>query len=162
MSRKINVLIYAAFILCIALTLATIFGNSTKSVAESKADSNTVVEIVKPIIDPHDKLSESEVSFLVRKSGHFVEYMILGIECGLFAYYICKKLTLLGVISSAFFCLLTANLDEFWQSFTGRGSLVSDVLLDLSGAVVGIAIGSFVAYAFKLLILSRKQKKKSE
>ncbi len=156
MDRKLNALTYAAFILVIVITLAVIFGNSMKGPAESKEQSDSVVEIVRPVIDPAGKMSESEISFLVRKSGHFIEYMILGIECASFAYYICKKLDLTGTVCAAGFCLLSADIDEYIQSFTGRGSAVADVLLDLCGAIVGIAIGFALSYAVGRLINKKK------
>ena len=104
-------------------------------------------------------MSDSELSFIVRKSGHFVEYMALGFECACFAYYICKKLNLTGAVCAAGFCLFVADMDEYFQSFTGRGSMVSDVLLDFCGALVGISIGFVLSYVVSLLI---KNKKKAE
>jgi VanZ family protein len=38
-----------------------------------------------------------------------------------------------------FLSLLFGVLDEFLQSFTGRGTSVRDVMLDLCGALLGIA-----------------------
>ena len=145
MDRKIDIAVYVALILGIVLTLGFIFGNSLKGPAESMEQSNTVVEIIRPIIDPHGKMSDDEISHLVRKSGHFIEYMILGGECALLAYYVKRRLTLAGAVCAAGGCLLSADIDEYIQSFTGRGSMVSDVLLDFLGAVTGIAIGFAVS-----------------
>ena len=156
MSKKINVTIYIILILSILITLAVIFCNSIKGPEESKGESDAVVEVVKPIIDPNDKMSVADVSFLVRKSGHFIEYLILGIECALLAYHVNKRISYSGAVSSAFGCLLAANADEFIQSFTDRGSMVADVLLDLCGAVVGIAVGFSVAYAVARIIKKKK------
>ena len=156
MSRKTNILIYSAFVLAIIVTLCFIFGNSMKGPVESKEQSDEVVETVRPIIDPNEKMTDSEISLLVRKSGHFIEYMILGIECAGLAYYIYKKINLTGAACSAFFCLLVADVDEFIQSFTDRGSSVSDVLLDLAGAVVGMTIGFLLAYVLSRLINRKK------
>ena len=140
--KKIDIIIYVALILSIVLTLGFIFGNSEKSPEESTEQSDTVVEIVRPIIDPKEEMSDDEISHLVRKSGHFIEYLILGVECALLAYHISKRLTLSGAVCSAGGCLLAADIDEYIQSFTGRGSMVADVLLDFCGAVSGIAIGT--------------------
>ena len=156
MSKKFNVAIYIILILSILITIAVIFGNSIKGPEESKGESDAVVEVVKPIIDPNDKMSNDDVSFLVRKSGHFIEYLILGIECALLAYHINKRISYPGAVSSAFGCLLAANADEFIQSFTDRGSLVSDVLIDLCGSVVGIAVGFSAAYAVARIIKKKK------
>ena len=44
------------------------------------------------------------------------------------------------------FCLLsTAVVDEFIQSFTGRTSNVKDILIDFSGAVVGVLLAVCIA-----------------
>ena len=75
---------------------------------------------------------------LLRKAGHFSEYFILGI------------LSMFTVLQSKFchkkwigpgFCLLVASVDETIQLFvSGRSGQVSDVLLDLVGALCGIII----------------------
>ena len=158
MERKLNVYVCIAFALVIAVTLGIIFGNSIKGPEESKEQSDEVVEVVRPVIDPKEEMSESEISLLVRKTGHFVEYMALGIECACFAYYIYKKLNLTGAVCAALFCLLMADVDEFIQSFTGRGSAVADVLIDLGGAVVGITIGFAASYAVTRIVMSKKKK----
>ena len=75
---------------------------------------------------------------LLRKAGHFSEYFILGM------------LSMFTVLQSKFchkkwmgpgFCLLVASVDETIQLFvSGRSGQVSDVVLDLVGALCGILI----------------------
>ena len=153
-TKKRSVIIILALI---ALTLCFIFGNSLKGPEESKEQSDNVGEALRPIIDPNENLTEDEYSFLVRKSGHFVEYMILGVECSVLAFVLCEKLTLPGVLYSAFGCLFAADIDELIQSFTERGSKVSDVLLDFGGAVTGIAVGFALSYAVRYIYRKRKE-----
>ena len=141
----------------IVLTVCVIFGNSLKGPEESKEQSDAVIEVVRPIIDPDKELTDEEFSFLVRKSGHFVEYLILGVECSLLAFALCGRLTLSGALYSAFGCLFIADIDEFIQSFTERGSKVADVLLDFGGAVTGIAVGFAVAYAARYIYRKKKE-----
>ena len=160
MNRKIDIAIYAVLILAIIITLGFIFGNSLKGPTESGAQSDAVVEMVKPIIDPDDHMSKDDISHLVRKSAHFIEYFILGIECALLAYYAKRKFTIPFAIYGAAFCLLVADIDEYIQSFTDRGSSVSDVLLDLCGSVVGIAIGFALSYLIHALVKKAKKAKK--
>ena len=157
MDRKIDIAVYAALILAIVLTLGFIFGNSLKGPSESMEQSNKVVEIVRPIIDPEGEMSDDEISHVVRKSAHFIEYMFLGGECALLAYYVKRRLTLAGASCAAGGCLLSADIDEYIQTFTGRGSLVSDVLLDFFGAIVGLTIGFAVAYAVKRIVVKLKK-----
>lgn len=93
-------------------------------------------------------LSQSP-SHLVRKAAHFTEYMILGVLVGL--------LLSKPDGGSRFWwpevvCLAVASIDETIQLFSdGRGAAVRDVILDLSGATVGVIITAIV------LALTRKR-----
>ncbi len=86
-------------------------------------------------------MSQAQLEFLhtlLRKAGHFSEYFILGM------------LSMFTVLQSKFchkkwmgpgFCLLVASIDETIQLFvSGRSGQVSDVVLDLVGALCGIAL----------------------
>lgn len=81
---------------------------------------------------------------IIRKCAHFTEYAALGAS----AYYalfeiIKKKIWLFGVPGLISF--LYACTDEFHQYHVpGRYGTFSDVLIDLSGAVVGIVLFSMV------------------
>lgn len=80
-----------------------------------------------------------QMSLLIRKSAHFIEYFILAV---LFSSCL-KKQSLKWIemiIYPLFFVLVIAVGDEFIQSFVGRGSNVRDVLIDFSGGVIGIII----------------------
>ena len=44
------------------------------------------------------------------------------------------------VVYSLFGVLLCATLDEYFQSFVGRTSSVSDILIDFCGGIIGIII----------------------
>lgn len=75
---------------------------------------------------------------LLRKVGHFAEYLILGV-LSMFTVLQTelrhKKWVALG------FCVLVASVDETIQLFvSGRSGQVSDVVLDLVGALCGILI----------------------
>ena len=55
-----------------------------------------------------------------------------------------------AIIYILFISLFYAVTDEFHQLFVeGRGSLVSDVLIDFGGSLVGL--GSYYLFKFKLL-----------
>ncbi|MCR4676986.1 MAG: VanZ family protein [Sphaerochaetaceae bacterium] len=70
---------------------------------------------------------------VVRKMAHAFEFAVLG-------FFSCR---LLGFKSMAL-CFVVAFLDETIQIFTGRGPMIQDVWIDLSGALIGTLIG-FVA-----------------
>lgn len=127
------------FIFCALLTVF-IFYNSLKGPTATNSDSGLVMSVIKPIIDRFVSISEENLHWLVRKSAHFIEFCWLGLATSSFSvmYRRCKGKTLLGL--SMFYCLFVGVIDEFIQSFTNRTSSVRDVVLDFSGALVGILI----------------------
>ncbi|WP_232696699.1 VanZ family protein [Brevibacillus daliensis] len=82
---------------------------------------------------------EGVLEFFIRKAGHFFGFMTLGF----LAFQTFRYSTTLQVAVpwSLLVSLLLAVLDEWHQSFTpDRSSLVSDVLLDFSGALFAILL----------------------
>lgn len=141
-----------------ALTLAIlsfIFGNSGLPREESAAVSSRLVQWLKPIFDPHDRIAEDVFHHYVRKLAHFTEFGALGFcLMGLSEQFMwCKKTwciaapTLLSGIAAA--------TDETIQFFSPeRGPGIKDVLLDCFGALCGIA-----CMLFFLHILKKRKKK---
>ena len=85
------------------------------------------------------------INLILRKSGHFLEYLVLSLlllKTG--EVYGMKMKKTLGPV--LLLCLLIAGLDEFYQSFIpGRNAAVLDSLIDLSGARVGVGVfGLFI------------------
>ena len=100
---------------------------------------------------------------VIRKSAHFFEYAVLGLELVIFielnkSVYLNddKKrglIKLLCLYPTAFaISLFVASVDEIIQYFTGRYSSIWDVMLDMTGASFSILIF--------LLIKSLIQRKK--
>lgn len=80
------------------------------------------------------------IDFVIRKSAHFIEYMILSMVLFKISliYKIKPKVSFIYIL---FICLLIANLDEFYQSLVaGRNSEVKDCLIDFAGSVAGLLI----------------------
>ena len=145
-NRAIICAVYAIVLIC---TLAFIFSNSLASKEESAEQSDKVVEIVRPIIDPNHTMKDEDVSKIVRKSAHFAEFCLLGFELSLFAFYISGGFNLRRTVFSAFAALLVANIDEYLQIHSDRGSSVADVFIDFGGSLFGIAVGIAVAFAVR-------------
>ncbi|MFT8348172.1 VanZ family protein [Clostridium saccharoperbutylacetonicum] len=83
---------------------------------------------------------EYELDHIIRKNAHGFMYMILGVLVSN-AFFIYNQRGKTSIIHIMFICLLYAVTDEFHQSFVpGRTSLVSDVLVDLAGAIIGMAL----------------------
>ncbi len=95
---------------------------------------------------------------LLRKSAHFMAYLILAIlvrrlvAVDKFGLY--KRQTFAMVAITLMVCTLYAVSDEWHQSFVpGRGPGVVDVLIDSAGALLGMGIFQFAfllrSHAFK-------------
>lgn len=76
----------------------------------------------------------------VRKSAHFIEFMILGIITSLLLKSF-KIKNIYLIIIALLFCFIYACTDEIHQLFViGRTSSFIDVLIDTSGSFTGIMI----------------------
>ncbi len=86
------------------------------------------------------QVEASNLDHIVRKNAHAFMYMVLAIlVCGaLFSYNKSGKGMIIYIL---FICLFYAVTDEFHQSFIpGRTSLVSDILVDFMGALIGLGL----------------------
>lgn len=74
---------------------------------------------------------------LVRKCGHFTEYMVLGVLCTLTLRETSVRCSFFAALGC---CAAAACADETIQLFVaGRSGQIADVLLDSVGAAAGIA-----------------------
>lgn len=82
----------------------------------------------------------------VRKGAHFTEYLILGqLVFELFSVLPKPKKMLSCMIAAQAFASIFAMTDEFHQNFVpGRAMRFTDVLIDSSGALLGILIAAAV------------------
>ena len=100
---------------------------------------NNIIKFIEGLF-PNSTFDFSNLNFYIRKSAHFITYLVLGVltinafsNLGLLRYRLFSY--------SLLFCVLYAASDEFHQSFVpGRSGQGSDVLLDSVGALVGILI----------------------
>ena len=137
----------------ILLTVIIIWGHSFMTPEMSTEESSFVKEIVEAVVQ---SVSNNEAftipEIVIRKSAHFIEYAILGLEL-VILITINKSLQadddkkrglikkLLSLYPTAFIIsLLVGFVDETIQYFTGRYSSIWDVLLDLAGASFSILI----------------------
>ena len=126
-----------------ALIVAFIWGNSLLPQAQSRLESDFVLRVLRRIFGTH--LDQATASHLVRKAAHFTEYALLGGRRGL--------QPTVNVLSLS---LAVAVLDESLQLFSDRGAMVTDILLDFSGAVCGV-----LAFLLVRLAAASIQKKKA-
>lgn len=123
--------------LLLIATLCFIWGNSLVPREDSAELSGGVLSVFAPLLerlglDPTDDRP-------VRKLAHLCEYGALGMELAAL-FFLHRRRSLQQGANAAFCAFLVAVTDETIQIFSGRGSLVSDVWIDFSGALLGIAL----------------------
>lgn len=144
------------FILQLIITLlwmALIFQFSSQPAEDSVRESGIIAQgllgVFNNLYNNHPPAFITDVvlkgDHFVRKSGHFIEYFILGS----LMLSLMRRLKPLRPHRpfplSLFICFLYAASDEFHQLFVpGRAGMISDVLLDTAAAFAGIAIASLL------------------
>lgn len=146
-----KVIILSAIILILASTAIFIFSNSMLSGEDSNQKSGVIVDLIRPIIDPDGEMATYEIQYIVRKTAHFTEFFVLGASLTVIAYIIGNKIFTPWIFMPLFLTLAAAVADEYVQSFTGRTSLVSDIVIDFSGGFSGIVLAMIVLGIIKAL-----------
>ena len=147
------------FIVLLVLWMGFIFSMSCENAEESSNTSGQTINVVLSTVPEFEKQPEEvkvniieKLQFIVRKSAHFIGYMILGIlASGLILQYenINKKYPLAFLI-----CVIYAISDEIHQLFVpGRSGQVRDVLIDSAGSLLGI-----MAFVNILIKFNKKHK----
>ena len=135
------------FGILIVLNCITIFYFSHQVADDSSEQSSRIVEIISNIIPAIKKMQEPDKTILkqeiltpiVRKTAHLSIYAILGILTANFTLTIPNKKTYQIIIMTLAFCFFYAITDEFHQTFiAGRSGEIRDVLIDTTGAFIGI------------------------
>lgn len=102
--------------------------------------TEVIVEKVENVTPNNGFIIESINNHFVRKNAHFFIYFVLGLLVinALGTYQIKYfRMFVLGLL----ICILYALSDEVHQLFVaGRGAQVKDVLIDTTGASVGVAV----------------------
>jgi len=117
-----------------------IWVNSSLPATISSSQSGFVANIIYPLFK---WLFDYETStYLIRKLAHFTEFLILGVLVTLlYNEFKLNKYLLIAFTHG----LMVAIIDETIQLFVpGRAGLVSDVLIDLSGVIIGILISYLI------------------
>ena len=136
--------------LCVSLAAlllltAFILYNAGKSSESSHEDTFIVEDILlqdSELIPPHLR------HYTVRKAAHLFEYALLGAAAACILIQLKKRWGMAVCGYGLFYVLAVGVLDEYVQSFRNRSSLLSDVLLDFGGALIGMAIVIVVQVLF--------------
>ncbi|MBP7174603.1 MAG: VanZ family protein [Thermoclostridium sp.] len=128
-------------------TVAFIWGNSMKSMAQSQQMSQTFMKIIVPFLEFF--LGQGNVTeHIVRKLAHFTEFGMLGVELALLLI-LYRPIRLQSILNGLFTGLVIALSDETIQIFFKRGPQIQDVWLDFTG----VAAGLFLVLLIYLLIV---------
>jgi VanZ family protein len=126
-------------IILLIIWLITIFMFSNDKAQVSSAKSDGISTTICNIIDSNCSESTLDtIIFIVRKTAHFLEYLILGIlVINVIKDY--KVLELKYLITGVVICMLYSISDELHQLFiSGRSCQIRDVLIDTLGSITGI------------------------
>lgn len=137
-------------IIFLVIWMIIIFLFSADSAEESSKKSNTLIYKVGEVIAGRSLTHEEKKDivdkfvFVVRKGAHFVIYIILGI-LAINVFCDVKTINFKLIIYSIIFCLIYAISDEVHQLFIpGRSCEIRDILIDLSGSIIGVLLYSFI------------------
>lgn len=123
----------------LVLWMCFIFYMSSRSGSESQEQSDLVLSILNFLGLQLNESIKNIASFIVRKTAHVTEYMILYILIFrvVTLYFNTKKSKLIALL-----CMfLYASTDEIHQLFVpGRSGMVRDVFIDSIGGIIGVGI----------------------
>ena len=141
------------WLLCMAATVGFIWQQSTLAPVASAETSNTVRDVVVPLVGGKESVVGGFVDRFIRKIAHFCEFAVLGAES---EAYFTGRHTGKTVLLQLSVGLLVASLDETLQLFTGRGAAFLDVLIDFSGFLVAVLSLRILLLTGRCLIKKRK------
>ena len=129
----------------LACWIAFVWGHSLIQGPQSSLESGMVVTLLRPLFEVVGVTDADLMAFLVRKAAHFTEYAILGVLArGLFVSLHAER----GVrpLPAGLLVAFVPVVDECIQLFVpGRSGQLTDVLIDLSGVIVGALLAHLVA-----------------
>ena len=134
------------FLLLTVLLAGVIFYMSSEPATESGERSTTIAAEILPLVHPafetlppeEQKAVLSSADHILRKTAHFCVYGMLGVLLLLYSLCFAAKPPA-HMLRALLAATVYAASDEIHQAFVpGRGSAVTDVLLDSAGALCGI------------------------
>lgn len=135
------------WLIALIVMVCFIWGNSLVPGEGSGNLSQWVVDVIKSALASLGLPNEWVTNFVVRKTAHFTEYMVLGL-IAMQAFRPHRTTRALPLFATVLTLVLVPSLDETIQLFVGgRAGQVADVMLDCAGALTGALLtllGSFL------------------
>lgn len=125
--------------------MAFIYFMSNQPATVSDNQSESVILLLSKIGIDMNGIFGQLANFIVRKSAHFLEYMILALLAFnvLIMYFDIKKVIMIGIL----FVFIYACSDEIHQLFVpGREGAIRDVIIDTCGGATLLLIKMFIAH----------------
>ena len=121
-----------------------IFSNSIATAEQSSENSSTIVNFLLNFIN----IDISFLTLVVRKLGHFSEFLLQGIFIG--SFFLVSNTYTKNIIYVMFLGLITAVTDEFIQLFSpGRSGMIQDVLIDFSGTITAVLVCGIIYLIYR-------------
>lgn len=131
----------------VVLWMGLIFFFSSQPADDSKELSTGVTEVILSVVEsvaPESDLFVENLHHFVRKNAHFLIYFVLGMLV-VRAFRVSQIRNKTSILLALGICIVYAISDELHQLFVpGRGAQVKDVLIDSTGAFVGIILYSWL------------------
>lgn len=147
----------AAFLLLL-FWMIVIFTMSAQPANESSQTSSKFVSKVIDVIysdfegfsvEKQTNITHS-ITFIVRKTAHFLEYFILGALAAITAFTFKKNSIYPKMLASALFSALYAVSDEVHQYFVpGRACRILDIGIDFAGSICAIVLMTIIILVAK-------------
>lgn len=137
MKKYINLILLISWMIII-------FMMSNAPSVESINQSNFITNIINKILNVKNI---ELLDFIIRKLAHLFEYSVLGIlTINCLKEYRIKNIIVLSII----LCFIYACSDEIHQLFVvGRSGKFIDVIIDTSGAIIGVLVYNFIYNVLK-------------
>lgn len=161
MINKIKIIFSWLLVLIVAVLIFNFSAENAET--SSQTSEGVVVEILGTVMDKEDITPEivTKFHFPIRKIAHFGIYMLLGFCLLNATKHSFKIKTLFNLIISFVIAVIYATLDELHQNFSaGRGPKATDVLIDASGALIGILLFWLAIFLIDKITLKAESRKK--
>ena len=134
------------WLVALAAMVCFIWGNSLVPGSESGSISGAFVTFFRNALAGAGLPYEWVTNFIVRKTAHFTEYLVLALVAMQALRPHREPRTVLRTVGTALFLVAVPSCDETIQLFVGdRSGQLRDVLIDCSGAACGALLTLLVS-----------------
>lgn len=148
--------VFLAFVLLVGC-VSFIWGNSILSREQSSKLSMAFANFVERALRMVSNGENPVFRYLlanIRKVAHAVEFFVLG-SVSIAILQLLNRVNIHMLLHAVLLLLAVAVTDETIQLFTGRGAMVSDIVLDFCGGMAGLIATSILVGLGKLFFSTK-------